>query len=218
MVSIAMLSRRNDLDLQLLLASDHDCRPWMIPTASNIEGLSRAIGREGCKPPQYMDQAEYRLSAASVAIRFLEGLRVETRSYIQTICLKEDCPSVAWPQCHVQGPTGESVTSYERRLSLWSNVFRQDAEQLLPWGDADHNKLNTEIVSRKYLAPWTMEALALPSLGMPSRSFISYLMEPHWKEVLVKCSTPSCKETQRGSGLSKLGCALMTSQLNRTTG
>jgi hypothetical protein len=174
-VDSAMLSRRDDLDLRLLLSSDQDCRPWIVPTASDVESLSRAIGREGRTPPQYIPRTKYRLSAASVAIRFLEGLSTENRSYIRNIRLNEDRASVAWPQCHAQGLIpfcqANPLLRVERRLSLWSNGFREDAEGLFFWGVAHHNKLKSKFVSRRYLAPWIMEALALPTLGMPPQSF-----------------------------------------------
>lgn len=134
-------------------------------------------------PEIVWEREKFRVSAASVAVHFMANLPTATRSHIRSIVLLEDRAAVAWPQCHAQGLIPycqeNSNLRIERRVSLWRAVFPAGAESVfcVALGDPDDvgpnriDVLRADSITRQGLAPWIMEAIALPQFGMPPQSF-----------------------------------------------
>ncbi|KAI4636776.1 hypothetical protein J4E93_010901 [Alternaria ventricosa] len=101
--------------------------PWMFPSEDDISDMLELIDpvcveASYSKPWLYWDQEQYRFSAATAAIRFLESMPAETRLAMRNLVLHEDHESVAWPECHGQGLIPfcqeNSDLHIERRISL----------------------------------------------------------------------------------------------------
>jgi hypothetical protein len=171
------------LNLNNILSSKHIHEPWNIPTEEEVQSLCHLLGREPYDPQEYWKRTKYRFSAASAALRFLRPWSAQCLSQVRNVILNEDRVCVAWPECHAQGFIGlcqdNPALRVERRVNLWRNAF--------PAGSCNVSKIagnNIEFVksrglhrlrsreiSAQCLAPWVMEALALPGLGMPPQSF-----------------------------------------------
>jgi hypothetical protein len=164
------------------------CNPWTIPTEETIAELAAAIpARENIEASWldyngYWEEQQYRLSAASIAIQFLERLPSSIRLYIRKIILHENRVAIAWPECHGQGliPFCQENRRLriERRVSLWRNIFPSRSASLCQVihgisDAADVSRLDNLSGSRisRCLAPWLMEALALQDMGMPHGAF-----------------------------------------------
>jgi hypothetical protein len=131
---------------------------------------------------RFWNNLKYRFSAAAGAIHFLQNTVESVRTRIRKIILHEDPITVAWPECHAQGLIPFCQESprlkIERRVNLWRNalhgdtdplyILREQSPQIIRRVRADC--LRAEDVTRS-IAPWVMEALALPSLGMPADAF-----------------------------------------------
>ena len=161
--------------------------PWSLPSAEEVAEMYKLSGID--MEDEYKDYVykrfEYRFSAAASAILFLQNLSHSTRCQIRYISLCEDRVSVASPECHVLGLIPFCLENprlhIERRVNLWRNAFpagstlpicsivRCASEGPRPWNQ-DFDRLRASDVS-KSLGVWIMEALALPSAGMPANSF-----------------------------------------------
>ncbi|CAE7020516.1 hypothetical protein PTNB73_10163 [Pyrenophora teres f. teres] len=157
--------------------------PWNPPTNWDFADLERIVP----ETPGYWEKEKYRLSAACLAIEFLARLSDRNIRSVRKIHLDEDHPSIAWPECHARGlipfAKGYPDMSIVRNVSLWRNILPGGCSTSLktymtdktfadfPEGQIRIEKLLSADVSAKCLAPWIMEATALPSLGMPEGSF-----------------------------------------------
>ncbi|KAI4715118.1 hypothetical protein J4E89_000804 [Alternaria sp. Ai002NY15] len=171
----------------------HSHPPWMFPSEDDISDMLELIEPVSVeasypKPWLYWDQEQYRFSAATAAIRFLESMPAETRLAMRNLVLHEDHESVAWPECHGQGLIPfcqeNSDLHLERRISLWRTILpaasmslcelqSQTLEDMQQW---KLDRLTANMISQGHwgdngVAAWIMEALALASLGMPAGAF-----------------------------------------------
>ena len=122
-----------------------------------------------------------RWSACAVAIQFLQSNPLITRLQIRNIVLKEDRPSVAFPECHALGLVHSCLENprlhIERRLNLWRTVLASSSEyslNLLVHGDPTDWELNDHLEPQEICDTfrlWMSEALALSKAGMPTKSF-----------------------------------------------
>ncbi|KAI4651754.1 hypothetical protein J4E93_001950 [Alternaria ventricosa] len=164
-----------------------DCEPWCVPTSESVEkmflfmpdGLPETH-REAAAAA-FWDGEKRRLSAASMAIRFLSQASQKTRLEIRKVVLHENRKSVAWPESHARGLIQFCKENpnmrIERRVDLWRNAF--------PAGDLplvkipkyrNFRTMPTFTISRS-LVGWIMEAVILPSLGMPENAFTLVLTD-----------------------------------------
>jgi hypothetical protein len=163
------------------------CDPWTIPTEQTIAELAAAIPAQENIQASWLNyngcwaEQQYRLSAASVAIQFLQRLPSSIRHHIRKIILHEDRVAIAWPECHTQGliPFCQEnpYLHIERRVSLWRNIFPSGSPSLCQvvhdtdtYDRYDLENLTGLRVSR-CLAQWLREALALQNMGMPHGAF-----------------------------------------------
>lgn len=90
------------------------------------EGLSAGGGM----PYRITDRFNYRFSAASTAINFLQSLPVKGRMQLRSIVLNEDRESIALPESHGQGLIPfckeNAALRIERRVDLWRNILQHD--------------------------------------------------------------------------------------------
>lgn len=146
--------------------------PWIIPDLEVVNRMASVLKRD-LDVRRAKDQWKYRLSAASVAIRFLSSTAVRTRCQLRNILLHEDRASSVDPHTHAQGLIEFCQENphlrIERRVSLWRAVwvgkqnyhgFRPSPETYLP---------SNSITMR--LGRWIAEGLALQPAGMPAGSF-----------------------------------------------
>jgi hypothetical protein len=129
-------------------------------------------------PSSFWEGTKFRFSASSVAIQYLNALPVTDRNRFRNIILLEDRVAVAWPECHAQGLIpfcqANPLLHIERRVSLWRTVFSTGSSSVFSVARAAPgtiHRLQACQVTKRSLAPWIMEALALPQLGMPPQSF-----------------------------------------------
>ena len=156
--------------------------PWVHPSETYLDDMCRILGTK-TEELEYYENVLYRLSAATVAISFLESLSIPRRRQLRKIVLHEDRVSTSWPECHVRGLIPWCLENprlhIERRVNLWRNVWPASADEpslvARAWPAAREmdrmDVLCSQEISRPCLAPWIMEALSLPSLGMPSQAF-----------------------------------------------
>jgi hypothetical protein len=171
--------------------------PWTIPSEDDVAALKNTLPRlpvdadDIYGATRYWNKLKYRFSAAASAVHFLQDASKTTRSRMRSIILHEDHIAVAWPESHAQGIIPyyqENPTlKVERTISLWRNgfhggpdpfdlhsraspliVLQNRSPQFLREIRADC--LRAEDITRS-IAPWIMEALALPALGMPPNAF-----------------------------------------------
>ncbi|PSN73428.1 hypothetical protein BS50DRAFT_616806 [Corynespora cassiicola Philippines] len=103
--------------------------PWHIPTESDVNLLTEAsvippiVAWFGLDETWFESGAQCRLSAASLAARFLDRLPSKTRRYIREVALHEDLQSSGRPGCHARALIPFCVENrkmrVERRVSLW---------------------------------------------------------------------------------------------------
>ena len=164
--------------------------PWKLPSKEEISRLERVSGvtQEGSAVVAnerrfYHNDANYRYSAASVAIKFLEDPPIMVRKHIRNIRnikLMEDRESIAHPECHIRGliPHLREMPSLHvaRHVNLWMTAYSFNNPR---WDQVPFSSSST-IFSRSYrslefatkaIARWMTEANALKSLGMPSGAF-----------------------------------------------
>jgi len=174
------------------VSTDAFFETWAIPDDSDLEKFIQTHRHA----KDYMDYVKYTYSAASVAIRFLQSLSPRTLAQIRTIVLREDYESVAFPEDHARGLIPFCVENtqlrVERFVSLWQNALpvarqvdytgvdfcwlprvtdRSDSDMHLSDPEWLRNdKLQARDVTRS-IGTWIVEALRLPSLGMPEGSY-----------------------------------------------
>jgi hypothetical protein len=167
------------------------CDPWTIPTEETIAGLTAAIPVQEnieaswVNSSGYWAEQQYRLSAASIAIRFMQRLPGSLGLHIRKIILHEDRVAIAWPECHAQGliPFCQENPhlQIERRVSLWRNIFPSGSPSLCQviYGTDSDDYINdrseldnmTGLRVSRCLSRWLKEALALQDMGMPYGAF-----------------------------------------------
>lgn len=110
------------------------------------------------------------LSAASVAINFLEGIPAGRRN-IRNIVLNETHFLKAHPECHGLGLIKFCKENPELRVERRANLWKSILQTSIPTGEGigDDEIYEDGITSR--VALWVVEALALVSAGMPVGSF-----------------------------------------------
>lgn len=124
---------------------------------------------------------KYFLSAASIAIEFLERIPVQRRN-IRYIILNEKDRCVSHSECHGLGLIDfckeNPKLRIERRANLWRTIWPINSPSYQPfsgWDDResfgeDRPGFHEEEVT-ECLARWVVEALALVPAGMPPGSF-----------------------------------------------
>ena len=164
--------------------------PWNIPSEEEVSRLSNLSGVTtkassvvANERRFYHEDANYRYSAASVAIRFLENPPMMVHKHIRnirSIKLIEDRESIAHPECHIRGLVRHCrdmpSLRVERRVDLWMTAY--------PFGDSGYFEppfAHASTLSRrrfvnpecktKAIARWMTEANALNCLGMPPGAF-----------------------------------------------
>ena len=172
--------------------------PWIVPTEADVNeliGLGLLLEVEPLEDShttdarKYFERQKYRISAASVAIQFLQSLSRTACQEVRSIILHEDRVAISWPESHAQGLIAfcqdNPQLRIERRVSLWKNALPGGSVPLFKvvhgWTRGNTNPalvhtLRSESISRDSIARWIMEALRLPELGMPPNAF-SLLLE-----------------------------------------
>ncbi|KAI4694484.1 hypothetical protein J4E81_006702 [Alternaria sp. BMP 2799] len=157
--------------------------PWSTPDEAAIARMIDIVGGEPHRFGGDWDRDMFRVSAASAAIKFLDGLPLEKRLRLRTIVLLEDRVAVAWPESHARGLIPFCLENnslrIERRVSLWRAIF--PAGSISPRVVAAAppitirrdriDRLRFDEVTRLSVASWIMEAMALPGYGMPEGAF-----------------------------------------------
>ncbi|KAH6462541.1 hypothetical protein HBI57_066090 [Parastagonospora nodorum] len=102
----------------------------------------------------------------------MTALPSQTRTHLRNLMLHEDRKVTHHPE-----RDGKRLISFcqenvslriERRVSLWGNIWLASSD----WHNEDDDFiLPTLSVTKRELAPWIMEAVCLPSLGMPQDAF-----------------------------------------------
>jgi hypothetical protein len=111
-------------------------------------------------------------SAAQLAWTFIAALSIRKRGQLRNLVLHEDRKVTHQPERDGRGLIlsckENTRLRIERRVSLWGNIWLASSD----WHNEDGDfTLFTCAVSKRELAPWIMEAVSLPSLGMPQDSF-----------------------------------------------
>lgn len=119
---------------------------------------------------------KYFLSAASIAIEFLERIPVQ-RTNIRDIILDEKDPCGNYWECHGLGLIDFCKENpglrIERRVNVWRNIWPIDSTDYQPemgWDRDDREGISEENFTER-VARWIVEALALVPAGMPRGSF-----------------------------------------------
>jgi hypothetical protein len=155
--------------------------PWTIPDTLELEELAR-IAQCGPYIPHYSPETKYAYSAASAAVRFLHSISPKARAALRQVHIYEDRQSVSFPECYGRGFISFCQEDPELRVtrlvSLWKNVFPVSVHSETTYTDGDRSLLerlsNDQLPAEgitKSVGTWVMEALALPSLGMPEGSY-----------------------------------------------
>jgi hypothetical protein len=123
--SVRYFDPANILDPDDILSSRY--MPWTIPSVTDIEALRRLVkGRP--ESYGYWDRKVYRVSAAALAIHFLDSLSSDARLQVRNITLLEDRLAIAFPECHARGliPLAKENPQLriERCVNLWRNAFQ----------------------------------------------------------------------------------------------
>jgi hypothetical protein len=82
--------------------SNMDPKPWNISDDAERKQLTGFAGAE-FRQPTYNSQTNYTRSVAAQALRFLYAMPNTARASIRGIRLKENCESMAHPECHGRG-------------------------------------------------------------------------------------------------------------------
>ncbi|KAI4614567.1 hypothetical protein J4E83_007221 [Alternaria metachromatica] len=165
-----------------------DSEPWCIPTLEDVRKMLVFMPAGVPRPPNALmlgralsDETEafwsgekQRSSAASLAIHFLSHVSREARLEMRKVVLHEDRKSVAWPESHARGLVQfcqeNKKLRIERRVDLWRNAFPAGSSPLVTDWPGGGGGLPSLWIS-KSLVDWIMEAVILPSLGMPENAF-----------------------------------------------
>lgn len=174
-------------------------KPWTIPEDDALCDISADTRHPAhSRPPTHLTAEEYTrkyhgisknwavhrkyfLSAASIAIEFLERIPVQRRN-IRYIILDEKDPCVNRSECHGLGFIDFCKENpnlrIERRANLWRTIWPLNSTSYQPfsgWDDRDYFSqdrpgFREEDVTER-VALWVVEALALVPAGMPLGSF-----------------------------------------------
>ncbi|KAI7778828.1 hypothetical protein LA080_001609 [Diaporthe eres] len=170
-------------------------KPWTIPEDDARCDISADTRHPAHPRPKIMTAEEYTrerhgistnfakdrqyfLSAASIAIEFLERIPVQRRN-IRYIILDEKDPRVNRPECHGLGLIDFCKENpnlrIERRANLWRTIWPLKSTSYQPFSGWDRDEwdrggYHEEDVTER-VARWIMEALALVPAGMPPGSF-----------------------------------------------
>jgi hypothetical protein len=157
--------------------------PWLIVDFPELQRLSNVVRPDSKLAPCH-EITHYTYSAVAIALTFLASCTKRFRTSVRNIKLYEDKVSVALPESHGRGfiPLCQENTALrvERHVSLWRTVFSVSdstrweysyhSEGSQPTSRLEHDRLLAEDVTRS-VGKWISEAMALPSLGMPTGSF-----------------------------------------------
>ncbi|KAK1723633.1 uncharacterized protein BDZ83DRAFT_652854 [Colletotrichum acutatum] len=160
--------------------------PWAIPSQNDLDHFSYLLDPETCRlscvsddlyqdEETSVDPQRFRYSAVAAAVRFLDSISPILRGWIRNISLMEDQMSVCNPQCHGLGMIRFCQENpnlrIERHVKLWDTVFQKNLLHLKPEeARQPPRKVLTDEISY-LIAVWVVEALALPSSGMPPDAF-----------------------------------------------
>ncbi|KAK7414564.1 hypothetical protein QQX98_006591 [Neonectria punicea] len=158
------------------------CRvPWAFPTKAHLHRMVRELGN--CESLQPLNGRQYRFTAASITIRFLDSISANARLRIRNIVVQEDRRAGAYPECHAQGLIPfcqeNKFLRIERRVNLWRTIFQ---EPDMDWWDYSYSFFSSDSPGeylkqkltpklREPLGHWLFEALGLLDDGMPPDSF-----------------------------------------------
>lgn len=150
------------------------------------EAYTREYHGKSAEAPEYKT---YFLSAASVAIDFLERIPVQ-RQNIRHIILDEKDPCESYPECHGLGLIDfckeNPQLRIERRANLWTNIWLDVIQKAdYPYRPEEPDRygnyyfdngqgydvIDYEDGLTERVALWVVEALALVPAGMPPGSF-----------------------------------------------
>jgi len=163
--------------IRFLSFSQKDLR---FPTETLINAMRSTTGLGYFEPSRGV---KYRTSATNSAVLFLATLSPGALSSLRKIVLHEDHESTCWPESHAQNliPVCRNNPDLrvEQRVDLWRNVWPASAGPVTEIMGLSRTQLERERldfmpsdnITRSHLAPWIMETLTLPSLGMPPQSF-----------------------------------------------
>ncbi|KAE8846616.1 hypothetical protein HRS9139_01183 [Pyrenophora teres f. teres] len=155
---------------------------WVVPTEVILDDMRRTT-RLNFMYPEYSMREKYRLSATSTALNYITSLSPEVFSSIRKIVLHENHTSICWPESHAQYMIPMCRRNpnlrIEQRVGLWMNVWPASSDRITTLLGNDYATLSSDGLhvlhsgntTRPSLAPWIMETLALPSLGMPPDTF-----------------------------------------------
>ena len=148
--------------------------PWIIPDTHTLDNMARVLDFERDVTYAESFQWKFRLSAASVAIRFLTSLPAQTRHHLRNILLLEDKSSSVLPETHAQGLIDfcreNPRIRIERRVSIWRAIWTGRATEVYSARPDLWRDLSSHFII-KYLGRWLAEAVSLAADGMPSDSF-----------------------------------------------
>ena len=170
--------------------------PCTCPTEENSVSILDVCGlyRLG---NDFVECKKSRMSAASMAVKFLSNLSHDRRVPIRRIVLREDFLAATKPECHAQGLIPyckENPGLYiERRVNLWRAVFPDASGPLVldSTGLGGHvHGLEAHYITKGGIGLWIAEARALfhLSLGWWSNSD-----EDNWD--IPKCGPKRCSMT-----------------------
>jgi hypothetical protein len=161
-----------------------DLAPWAVPSDEDLIHMDYALGTRLIRKNgrgsygEYQERhfqglRDYGFSAASAAIQFLYSIPKALRLLVCKVQLLEIRETVAHPQCHAQGLIPLCVENpqlrVERRVALWTNILAQYPQGA--WSmNAEFDGLPGPAIHRA-IAPWILEAGAMPFYGMPAGSF-----------------------------------------------
>ncbi|CAN9167452.1 unnamed protein product [Alternaria sp. RS040] len=155
--------------------------PWQITALEEIAELRRLTIDDNTFP---YSNTKYSYSAASAALRWLHSIPKAMRDNIRKIVLMEDRESIAFPQSHGRGfidiCQDHPQLKVERFVSLWRTAipvsyedevsYLAGTQEFIDDGLLEDDRCHANVIS-KGVGAWIMEAMALPSLGMPHGSF-----------------------------------------------
>ena len=166
-----------------LQLKDLRLQPWLVVGLSDLKRMSNVI-LSTSGTPRYYKKTRYSYSAAALALQFLASLSETIRLSVRKIVLEEDHVSVARPESHGRGFISVCQQNrrlqVERRVHLWTTVFPvRLSERSRYIGGAEHDMDSSGVQGDHLLAvdvtrsvgSWIIEAMMLPTLGMPDGSY-----------------------------------------------
>ena len=164
-------------------------KPWTILEDDASCDISADTGHPAHFRPDHSTREEYTrkyhgvsrkrpvtksfLSAASIAIHFLERIPAQRRN-IRNIILEENHPCMIYSECHglglIEFCKENPDLRVERRASLWRNIWQTGSGRYLTFGGGSRDGIKERTITER-VACWIVEALALVPAGMPLGSF-----------------------------------------------